>query len=169
MRELSTLLSQHQRHNLHMKNLNNLKQSWLQQIEPRTRMLMWSRKRQSTAQGLTVTSSPKKTQQVGHVASVFDPPSPPPQLYHSSSAIRLWAQKRHKENREGEMGDHKARPAVSGSVWAHTENIQANSLIVRMCDSVIVLHPNRAGWRKVPLHSPWLLLLLPGSKASWDW
>lgn len=61
-----------------MKNLNNLKQSWLQQIEPRARMLMWNRKRQSTAQGLTVTPSPKKTQQVGHVASVFDPPPTTP-------------------------------------------------------------------------------------------
>lgn len=82
---------------------------------------------------------------------------PPPHPYTVPTAVfcirapQLSDYEHKSDTTKTESGDHKAWPAVSGSVWAHTENIQANGFIVRVCDSVIVLHPNRAGWRKVPL------------------
>lgn len=42
------------------------------------------------------------------------------------------------------------QPAANRSVWAHTTNIQASGHCVCVSHLVIVLHPNRAGWRKVP-------------------
>lgn len=42
------------------------------------------------------------------------------------------------------------QPAANRSVWAHTTNIQASGHGVCVSHLVIVLHPNRAGWRKVP-------------------
>lgn len=146
-------------------------------MEPRKWMLMWSRKRQSTAEGLTPTSSPQKTQQVGPNASLSDHHHPNHHHHHQQSTVsellsyQIMGTKETEWKQRGRDGRSQGSACCERlAVSTHTKYpSQQSHCCVCVIQSLFCIRP-KAGWRKVPVHrATGCCYCFLVSKASWDW
>lgn len=123
------------------------------------------RKEKRAAQGWAASSNPKKHTNkwvTSHTAALWSLVFCPLVVLYSLellSTVQFMGCSRsrsgHKKGKKGQENifhglELEVQPAANRSVWAHTTNIQASGHGVCVSHLVIVLHPNREGWRKVP-------------------
>lgn len=108
------------------------------------------RKEKRAAQGWAASSNPKKHTNkwvTSHTAALW---SLLVVLYSLELLSKNYLKKKKGQENIFHGLELEVQPAANRSVWAHTTNIQASGHCVCVSHLVIVLHPNRAGWRKVP-------------------